>query len=111
MGTIKRETLTSSDLLGLQLYVSRFPGMMMRLAHRCFLPPPVLDVLSDNQVEVAERAAMITTALKWILDHLPHVDLTTLLPLNLNGAQEAPSRLELYRGLHRLELERYQGLR
>ena len=54
---------------------------------------------------------MITTALKWILDHLPHVDLTTLLPLNLNGAQEAPSRLELYRGLHRLELERYQGLR
>ena len=54
---------------------------------------------------------MITTALKWILDHLPRVDLTTSLPLNLNGTQEALSRLELYRGLHRLELERYQGLR
>ena len=84
--------------------------MLTDVFHR-YLPTPVLDVLSDNQVEVAKRAAMITTALKWILDHLPHVDLTTSLPLNLNGTQEALSLLQLYRGLHRLKLERYQGLR
>jgi hypothetical protein len=39
-------------------------------AHR-YLPPPVIDTLNNKRLEVAKRAALITTALKWLLDHLP----------------------------------------
>jgi hypothetical protein len=39
--------------------------------YRLYLPPPVLDVLNNKRLEVAKRAAIITTALKWLLDHLP----------------------------------------
>jgi hypothetical protein len=38
--------------------------------HR-YLPPPVLDILNNKQLEAAKRAAMITTALKWLLDRIP----------------------------------------
>ncbi|KAF7980747.1 hypothetical protein HWV62_36775 [Athelia sp. TMB] len=38
---------------------------------RLYLPPPVLDILGNKQLVVAQRAAMVTTALKWLLDHLP----------------------------------------
>ncbi|RDB16342.1 hypothetical protein Hypma_003051 [Hypsizygus marmoreus] len=39
--------------------------------YRIFLPPPVLDILSDKQLEASKRAAMITTALTWFFSHLP----------------------------------------
>lgn len=35
------------------------------------MPPPVLDVLDNKKLEGAKRAAMVTTALKWLLDHVP----------------------------------------
>lgn len=36
-----------------------------------YLPPPVLDVLDNKQIEGAKRAALLTTALKWLLDRVP----------------------------------------
>lgn len=36
-----------------------------------YLPPPVIDTLNNKRLEAAKRAALITTALKWLLDHLP----------------------------------------
>ena len=31
----------------------------------------MLDILNNKQLEAAKRAAMITTALKWLLDRIP----------------------------------------
>ncbi|KAF8229208.1 hypothetical protein L208DRAFT_1287694, partial [Tricholoma matsutake] len=39
--------------------------------YHSYLPPPVLSVLSDKQVEATKRAALITTALTWFLSHIP----------------------------------------
>lgn len=36
-----------------------------------YLPPPVLRVLNNKSTEAAKRAALLTTALKWLLDHIP----------------------------------------
>jgi len=44
--------------------------------YRIYLPPPVLAVLSDQKLEAAKRAALVTTALQWMIDHVP----TALLP-------------------------------
>ncbi|KAK7695334.1 hypothetical protein QCA50_002525 [Cerrena zonata] len=38
--------------------------------YRLYLPPPVLAVLDNKRLESAKRAAIITTALKWALDHI-----------------------------------------
>jgi hypothetical protein len=43
--------------------------------HR-YLPPPVLAILSDQKLEAAKRAALVTTALQWMIDHVP----TAVLP-------------------------------
>ncbi|KAF9445019.1 hypothetical protein P691DRAFT_806336 [Macrolepiota fuliginosa MF-IS2] len=39
--------------------------------YRLFLPPPIIDILDDKQLETAKRAAMITAALTWFFDNLP----------------------------------------
>ncbi|KAF5369058.1 hypothetical protein D9758_002929 [Tetrapyrgos nigripes] len=39
--------------------------------YRLYLPPPVLAVLSDESIEAAKRAALITTALTWFFNSLP----------------------------------------
>ncbi|KZT02511.1 uncharacterized protein LAESUDRAFT_762855 [Laetiporus sulphureus 93-53] len=39
--------------------------------YRIYLPPPVLDVLDSSRMENTKRAAILTTALKWLLDHIP----------------------------------------
>ncbi|KAG8736209.1 hypothetical protein FRC12_017730 [Ceratobasidium sp. 428] len=44
--------------------------------YRIYLPPPVLAVLSDQKLEAASRAALVTNALQWMIDHVP----TALLP-------------------------------
>jgi hypothetical protein len=36
-----------------------------------YLPPPVLSVLSDRQLEATKRAALITTALTWFFSNIP----------------------------------------
>ena len=39
--------------------------------YRLYLPPPVMSKLSGLSLKASARAAMITTALKWILDKIP----------------------------------------
>jgi len=39
--------------------------------YRLYLPPPVLDVLNNTRLKAAKRAAIITTALQWLLGHVP----------------------------------------
>ncbi len=36
-----------------------------------YLPPPVLDILNNKRLEAAKRAAILTTALQWLLGHVP----------------------------------------
>lgn len=36
-----------------------------------YLPPPVLRILGNVHLESAKRAALLTTALKWLFDHIP----------------------------------------
>ncbi|KIJ67791.1 hypothetical protein HYDPIDRAFT_165611 [Hydnomerulius pinastri MD-312] len=61
---------------------------------RIYLPPPVLDVLNNKQLEAAKRAAMITAALKWLLDHLP----VALLPPQMRPGVAILRRLVPYLG-------------
>jgi hypothetical protein len=39
--------------------------------YRLYLPPPVMDKLGATNIKATARAAMLTTALKWLLDRLP----------------------------------------
>src|SRR6185369_3577925 len=39
--------------------------------YRLYLPPPVMEKLDSSQVKAARRAAMITTALQWLLNKVP----------------------------------------
>ncbi|KAF8913218.1 hypothetical protein CPB84DRAFT_529743 [Gymnopilus junonius] len=39
--------------------------------YRLYLPPPVMEKLNGTSVKATARAAMITTALKWLLDKIP----------------------------------------
>lgn len=65
------------------------------LSHSCsppprrYLPPPVLRVLNSKSMEAAKRATIITTALKWLLDHIP----TTFLPVQVRPAATLLKRL------------------
>ncbi|KAG6914852.1 hypothetical protein DXG01_014951 [Tephrocybe rancida] len=43
--------------------------------YRMYLPPPVMDILNDNTVEAAKRAAMLTTALTWFFSNIPLMSL------------------------------------
>ncbi|KAF8529219.1 hypothetical protein BU17DRAFT_37882 [Hysterangium stoloniferum] len=39
--------------------------------YRIYLPPPVMRALSDKSLEAAKRAALITTALSWLVKRIP----------------------------------------
>jgi hypothetical protein len=39
--------------------------------YRLYLPPPVMAKLNGTSIKATARAAMITTALKWLLDKIP----------------------------------------
>ncbi|KAJ4485608.1 hypothetical protein J3R30DRAFT_3440809 [Lentinula aciculospora] len=39
--------------------------------YRLFLPPPIIAQLSSAHIAAAKRGAMITAALKWLIDQLP----------------------------------------
>lgn len=47
-----------------------------------YLPPPVLAMLNNKQLEAGKRAAMISTSLKWLLDHIPE----KVVPIQLRAA-------------------------
>lgn len=55
---------------------------VMWWGYRVYLPPPVLDILSDKTIEATKRAAMITTALTWFFSNLP----VSSLPLPIQPA-------------------------
>lgn len=57
--------------------------------YRLYLPPPVMAVLNDGHIKAAQRGAMITTALKWILDRVPMM----MVPPTLKPAVLAMKRL------------------
>ncbi|KIP10093.1 hypothetical protein PHLGIDRAFT_115730 [Phlebiopsis gigantea 11061_1 CR5-6] len=62
--TTKRVWIPSPDKISIQV---------MWWGYRIYLPPPVLDVLDNKQLEGAKRAALLTTALKYALDRVPIV--------------------------------------
>ncbi|KAH0589768.1 hypothetical protein H2248_005486 [Termitomyces sp. 'cryptogamus'] len=45
--------------------------------YRIYLPPPVMDALSDKSMEYAKRTATITTALTWFFYNIPLTALPT----------------------------------
>ncbi|KAI6040278.1 hypothetical protein EDC04DRAFT_2567212, partial [Pisolithus marmoratus] len=61
---------------------------------RIYLPPPVLDILNNKQLQAAKRAAIITGALKWLMDHIP----LPLLPPQMRPAVQILRRLVPYLG-------------
>ncbi|KAI9455904.1 hypothetical protein BJY52DRAFT_1278009 [Lactarius psammicola] len=61
--------------------------------YRLYLPPPVLDVL-NKRMEAAKRAALLTTALQWLLDQVP----LTVVPPELHPGLLVAQRLVPYLG-------------
>ena len=59
-----------------------------------YFPPPVLDMLDSKQLEGTKRAALVTTALKWLLDHVPIL----LIPPNMRPALKILKGLVPYLG-------------
>ncbi|KAI0031140.1 hypothetical protein K488DRAFT_52719, partial [Vararia minispora EC-137] len=59
-----------------------------------YLPPPVLDVLNNKRLEAAKRAALITTALQWLLGNVP----LTLVPPQFRVGLALAQRLVPYIG-------------
>ncbi|PIL32153.1 hypothetical protein GSI_06859 [Ganoderma sinense ZZ0214-1] len=67
---------------------------VMWWGYRLWLPPPVLSMLNDKEVEAAKLGAMLTTALTWILNNVPD----TLLPVSLRPALQLIKSLVPYLG-------------
>ncbi|OBZ68365.1 hypothetical protein A0H81_11641 [Grifola frondosa] len=44
---------------------------VMWWGYRVWLPPPVLALLDNKEIEAGKVAALLTTALKWLLHHVP----------------------------------------
>ncbi|EIW83071.1 hypothetical protein CONPUDRAFT_152114 [Coniophora puteana RWD-64-598 SS2] len=61
---------------------------------RIYLPPPVLDILNNKQLEAAKRAALITSALQWLIDHIP----MAIIPPQFHPAVSILRRLAPYLG-------------
>ncbi|KAJ6601416.1 hypothetical protein DFH09DRAFT_1355570 [Mycena vulgaris] len=62
--------------------------------YRLYLPPPVMKVLDNKHLAAAKRGAMITTALKWLLDKVPLM----MLPPQIRPAIMVLKRLTPYLG-------------
>ncbi|KAI9455902.1 hypothetical protein BJY52DRAFT_1224430 [Lactarius psammicola] len=59
-----------------------------------YLPPPVLDVLNNKRLEAAKRAAILTTALQWLLGQVP----LTVVPPQFRPGLLVAQRLVPYLG-------------
>ncbi|KAJ7017961.1 hypothetical protein C8F04DRAFT_408661 [Mycena alexandri] len=62
--------------------------------YRLYLPPPVMNLLDDTRLAAARRGAMITAALKYLLDKIPLM----LLPPQVRPAVMVLKRLTPYLG-------------
>jgi hypothetical protein len=67
---------------------------MIRWGYRLYLPPPVMKTLDNSHLAAAKRGAMITAALKWILDKVPMM----MIPPPLRPAMMVLKRLTPYLG-------------
>ncbi|KAI0724361.1 hypothetical protein C8T65DRAFT_704244 [Cerioporus squamosus] len=81
----KRLWVPSTDQLSLQV---------MWWGYRLWLPPPVLAMLNDKEMEAAKLGAMLTTALQWLLNHVPD----SALPPTLRPALSLVKSLVPYLG-------------
>ncbi|RDX56064.1 hypothetical protein OH76DRAFT_1337187 [Lentinus brumalis] len=81
----KRLWVPSTDKLSLQV---------MWWGYRLWLPPPVLALLNDKEMEAAKLGAMLTTALQWLLNHVPE----SALPPTLRPALSLVKSLVPYLG-------------
>jgi len=62
--------------------------------YRIYLPPPVLGVLDNKRIESTKRAALLTTALRWLLDHIP----MAAIPIQMRPAMPLLKRIIPYMG-------------
>jgi hypothetical protein len=62
--------------------------------YRIYLPPPVVAVLDERSAEVTKQAAVIATALKWLLDKVP----VAMFPPQLRPAIAIAKKLIPYAG-------------
>ncbi|KAJ7755043.1 hypothetical protein DFH07DRAFT_959609 [Mycena maculata] len=62
--------------------------------YRLYLPPPVMKVLDNSHLAAVKRAAIITSALKWLLDKVP----LAVLPPQVRPAVLVLKRLAPYLG-------------
>lgn len=62
--------------------------------YRLYLPPPVMGKLGDSTVKAAARAAMITSALKWLIDRVPML----VIPVQFRPAMKALRSLTPFAG-------------
>ncbi|KAJ7292914.1 hypothetical protein C8J57DRAFT_10049 [Mycena rebaudengoi] len=67
---------------------------VMWWGYRLYLPPPVMKTLDNSHLAAAKRGAMITAALKWILDKVPMM----MIPPPLRPAMMVLKRLTPYLG-------------
>lgn len=51
------------------------------------MPEPVLKVLTDKQIEAVKRAAILATALGWLVNHIPSAGLPAELQAVLTVAK------------------------
>ncbi|KAI0651661.1 hypothetical protein C8Q79DRAFT_922350 [Trametes meyenii] len=58
----KRVWVPSTAKLSLQV---------MWWGYRLWLPPPIMNLLNDKEIEAAKLGAMLTTALQWLLSNVP----------------------------------------
>ncbi|ESK87157.1 hypothetical protein Moror_11850 [Moniliophthora roreri MCA 2997] len=69
-----RKLRKPKPILNHRVWVPSRTGLSIQVlwwGYRVFLPPPVLNILSDKTIEATKRAAMITTALTWLFSKLP----------------------------------------
>lgn len=59
-----------------------------------YLPPPVLNVMDNKRIEGTKRAALLTTALKWLMDHIP----MAAVPVQVRPAMPLLKRIIPYMG-------------
>jgi len=62
--------------------------------YRLFLPPPILAQLSSTHIAAAKRGAMITAALKWLIDQVPLM----VIPLQMRAGVMMLKRMSPYLG-------------
>ncbi|KAL0950764.1 hypothetical protein HGRIS_007532 [Hohenbuehelia grisea] len=67
---------------------------VMWWGYKLWLPPPVLDILNNKQIEATKRAAMLATALTWVVTNIP----ISMVPLPLQPALLILQRIVPYVG-------------